>query len=100
MKYYFENKDSEMCYNKEHFQELMVEYDISEIEVYPAKMLIGELVAWCTKYGDAMETQRGDCGKDCDLYSPRNGKNGRCKYSKNCYEAIDKPVILKRKLTE
>jgi len=97
MKYYFEKNDSERCYSRQYFIEEMKEQGISEMVVYPAKMLTGELVAWCSIWGDAVETQRGDCGKDCDKYEPRNGKNGRCRYSNNCYEPEDKPITLKIK---
>lgn len=36
---------------------------------------------WCTEYGEFGETGDG-CGKSCDAYSPRNGKNGSCRYSR------------------
>lgn len=98
MKYYFENDDSERCYSIDYFKKQLNERELSEMTIYPAKMVKGELVAWCTKFDDAIETQRGDCGKFCDLYKPRNGKNGRCKYSYNCYEPIeDKPIVIKLK---
>lgn len=97
MKYYFLNKDSEMCYTKDHFIDLMKDNDLTEIEVYPAKMVKGESYSWCTELQDAIETGRGDCGRSCDDYKPRNGKNGRCRFSKNCYEPDEKPIILKLK---
>lgn len=35
------------------------------------------------------------CGKECSYYKPRNGKNGRCRFSRNCYEPDYKnPMIL------
>ena len=96
MKYYFENNDDDGCYPKEHFQELMEERDISEIEVYPAKIMYGTGYFYCQEHGDVGETGEG-CGKFCEFYKPRNGKNGRCKHHSNTYEPADNSIILKRK---
>ena len=93
MKYYFDSMDGEACYPKDYFEEQLGK-DLTEMKLYPAKMIKGELVAWCSIWGEPFETQRGDCGKDCDKYKPRNGKNGRCKFSKNCYEPINEPITI------
>ena len=94
MKYYFENIDSERCYSIDYFYEQLNDNELTEMRIYPAKIIYGEFVAWCTKYNDAIETQRGDCGRICEDYKPRNGKNGRCKFSNNCYEPSDKPILI------
>ena len=96
MKYYFRHKDSERCYTKDDLFDLFwSDEDITEMQVYPAKMMIGEPFAFCSEFGESIETRTGDCGKFCDKYSPRNGKNGRCRFSYNCYEPADEPIILK-----
>lgn len=81
--YYFEHKDSHICYTSDYFKNLMKESDQQEIEVYEAiRDKPGGGVFWCQHDSfvgwDSAET----CGKQCNAYTPRNGKNGRCKYHK------------------
>ena len=97
MKHFFENQDSERCYSKDHFIDEMKERGLSEMSVYPAKMIKNESFAFCTEADECIEVKTGDCGKSCGWYSPRNGKNGRCRYSHNCYESGDDPIILRLK---
>jgi len=96
MKYYFETPDSELCYNKDYFIELMKERDINEMEVFPAHIITGESFFWCSEYQETGETGES-CGRQCEKYKPRNGKNGRCRYHSSTYEPIDKPIILRLK---
>ena len=97
MKYYFEKIDSEKCYNKNYFIELMKDNDITEMEVYPAIIEYDTDYFWCAEFEEACEKGEG-CGRWCEEYKPRNGKNGRCISHKNCYEQAEKPITLKRKL--
>jgi len=97
MKYYFEAQDSERCYGKDHFIQEMKDNFITEMEVFPAKMITGEDFAFCTEFDDCMEVRTGDCGRFCEEYKPRNGKNGRCKFSCNCYEPAEKSIVIKLK---
>lgn len=94
MKYFFEFPDGEAAFTKEYFIEQMKDNGLTEMQVFPAKMITGESFAWCTKFNDAVETQAGDCGRWCTEYKPRNGKNGRCRFSNNCYEAVEIPITL------
>lgn len=97
MKYYFENIGSERCYTKDYFVELMKEIGIKEMQVYPAKIITGGSLAWCFEADKPIETGRAcGCGKECEFYKPRNGKNGRCRFSKNCYEPEEKPILIKK----
>lgn len=88
MKYYFSNLDDMSCFPLAYYKEFMKENDIDEIEVFEAKMEIGSGTYYCTEYGECGEVGNG-CGKICDKYEPRNGKNGRCKHSRNTYEQTD-----------
>ena len=63
MKYYFEYPDSESCFTKEHFIELMEGRCISELKVYLAKIMYGSGYFYCQKYGEdnahyLMETEQ------------------------------------------
>ena len=98
VRFYFREYDDERCYLKKQIIEDMKEEGINELKIYKAKMVVGELVAYCSKLQDIIETDRGDCGKKwCEHYEPRNGKNGRCRFSNNCYEHTDEFEIIKLK---
>ena len=91
-KYYF-GDDEEWCYTLDYFTE-QLGGGLDELTVYPAKIMIGEDFYFCREFGEVGKVGDG-CGKDCGKYSPRNGKNGRCRYSCNCYEAdYNKPKLL------
>lgn len=94
MKYYFENLDSENCYSLDYFKEKMAEEEITEMQVFPAKMVKGKEYFWCDEYFEVGITKES-CGKSCEGYTPRNGKNGRCKYHKNTCEPSDEPIIIR-----
>ena len=95
MKYYFENEDSEACYTIDHYKDQMKEYGITEMQVYPVRIIKGSEYSYCIEFSDPGETKEM-CGKlNCDSYTPRNGKNGRCKYNRNCYEPVDEPITIK-----
>ena len=93
-KYYFDGNEEEHCYTLDCFIERLGGW-LDEITVYPAVMVVGVGVYYCQKFGEVGEVGEG-CGKQCSEYKPRNGKNGRCRHSANCYEAdYNKPKILK-----
>lgn len=95
-KYYFcKILDDERCYLKKDLIELAKEIGLCEVAIIPAKIMSGEDFAWCSEYMDVVEVRSGDCGKFCPAYKPRNGKNGRCRHSHNCYEPIGEEIILK-----
>jgi hypothetical protein len=97
MKYYFQNEDSEQCFTKDYFLEYMADNDLKEMQVFPVRMIKGSEYSYCMEFQDAGETKEM-CGKlNCDKYTPRNGKNGRCKYNRNCYEPVDDAITIKIK---
>ena len=91
-KYYFYNDGDEMCVELEGIKDKMRWAKIKEKEVFEAKMITGDNVFYCREYGEMGETGHG-CGKECKDYKPRNGKNGRCVSSANCYEPSKKVLI-------
>jgi len=78
-KYYFEDTDSEICYNENYFIESMLEGE-TEIEVYEAisDRICG--VFWCKIHCFCGDDSRDTCGRQCKDYKPRNGKSGCCKH--------------------
>ena len=98
MKYYFAPVISdENCFTKKDLLEDMKEQGLNEIEIFPAKMTTGESYSYCSEWREPIDKDDNTCGKGCEEYSPRNGKNGRCRHSKNCYEPADESITLKRK---
>jgi hypothetical protein len=84
---------AEMCYPlKYHFQ-YMKENDIKEMEVFKAEIEHGTGYFFCHEFDKIGEVNE-ECGKYCGKYSPRNGKNGRCRFSGYVYTP-GKSKILK-----
>ena len=94
-KHYFDNEDEGFCYGISYFKELMKEEDISEMELYEGVREIGQDHFFCNHFQEVGIKDEGQCGRICEGYSPRNGKNGRCKHSKNTYFPGQKYRLLK-----
>ena len=96
-KLYFSKLDDERCYRLNTIKALMDDAGINEMEITEAKRITGEPFFYCTKY-KAMSEVGDTCSRLwCADYSPRNGKNGRCRYSGYCYEKTDVKRIIKIK---
>ena len=95
MKYYF-RKNDERCYTKEYHLDWMKDNELTEMEVYEAVPEHGTGMFTCAEFGEIGEVGEG-CGKMCDMYQPRNGKNGICKSYRTPYGQTDKKITLKLK---
>ena len=94
MKYYFWEDDDERCYRKKDIIQDIKENGLTELKIFEAKRELGNDYFWCTEYQEIGETKES-CGRFCDMYKPRNGKNGRCRFSGHCYEPTEKFEIFK-----
>jgi hypothetical protein len=92
-KYYFSIDNEENCYPLKYWKEYKEENELKKLELIEAKIETGESYFWCTFYQTTGEVGEG-CGIQCEEYKPRNGKNGRCRFSNNCYEQTDKKIII------
>jgi hypothetical protein len=85
MKYYFENEESEMCYNKQYFKEKGI-----------TEAWAGKKIQYCDqmfcRYNYEVG-EKGECGKKCETYEPRNGKSGICKHYGYLYVPFKKVKI-------
>jgi len=93
MKRYFENEDAENCYPESYFQDEMRDNGLTEmtvIEAIPMKSSETEYI-YCEEVGDCGD--KGECGRACDYYVPRNGKSGMCKYQGRLNEFGEKVVL-------
>lgn len=97
MKYYFcYELDELLCFPLKTIRDALKESDdLDEVEVIEAKIVTGVGLYFCDEFRQVGETSDGYCGKSCEKYSPRNGKNGRCRHSKNTYEPTEKRKIIK-----
>jgi hypothetical protein len=93
---FYSSKYEDECYQKQHFIEYMIENNLSEIELTEEKQMNNSGYFWCTEFLEMGEVGES-CGKICKKYIPRNGKNGRCRFSNNVYESTDKKITLKNK---
>lgn len=98
-KFYFRHNDSEVCYLENHFQEIMHDEDLNELEVFEAiPAVIGGGVFWCKEHLFCGDDSRDTCGRfNCDQYEPRNGKNGRCRHHDIWLFEYGNKIILHRK---
>ena len=91
--YYFNSINGKFCYELKYW-EAQLSKEIPEITLYEAKREIGSDWAFCTEYNEAVEVKQG-CGKDCSYYKPRNGKNGRCRFSQHIYSVTKKTKTIR-----
>lgn len=87
-KYYFESVDSEMAYDLEYHLDNARLDKVSEIELYEAIPDKDPEYFFCRSIGEC--GTKGDCGKQCEDYEPRNKKFGICKHKGVCYTPGDK----------
>lgn len=93
-KYYFQDEDSEHCYTKDYFIREMEETGLKEMKVLEAvKGGVDKDFIWCKETDTCGE--KSECGRMCDDYKPRNGKNGICIHRGILYSySYGKEVIL------
>lgn len=78
-KMYFKDKDSELCYPRDHF----IGDGISE--AYEAIREKGSDAFFCRYNGEVGMKGEGNCGVVCVDYKPRNGKSGICVHNGPVY---------------
>ena len=97
MKLYFSDQAGESCHTVDYFYEYMRENNVKELTLFRAKPEFGSEYFFCRECSDVGEVGNSDCGKLCESYKPRNGKNGRCVHSTFVYDVTDEKRILKIK---
>lgn len=95
MKMYFNFNHSDYCHSLSYWKQYLIDEQIKELELEEAERDLGSGVFFCTKHLAVGQTSDSGCGKICDDYSPRNGKNGRCKFSGYCYDTNDNKITIK-----
>lgn len=90
---YYIGEDSELYYHLECFLNEMKENKIDKIQVEETIIDHNNRYRWCNKNDIIIENDAGCCGKDCEYYNPKNGKNGCCIHLTYCYNYGDKYVL-------
>ncbi len=93
MKYYYSNEGCDYVCILDEFKEIMLEGDEEEIELEEMKRDYGGEM-YCGNNERFIE--RGDCGRHCPMYEPRNGKSGRCRNLENGFIGTGKKFILNK----
>lgn len=94
---YFKKGEEEMCYGLATIKDEMRMDGIKELEVIEAEIDRGTGMFWCMELQEIGDKADSGCGKMCDSYKPRNGKNGICKHHRNTYSYTDKVMTIKVK---
>lgn len=94
-KFYFENVDADHAYTEEYFRELMVADGMEEMTVLEAIKSKDKDYIYCKAIGECGEAK--NCGKDCEDYEPRNGKNGCCRHRGMMMEHGDEVILRVKK---
>ena len=95
-KYFFITSSDEQTTDFEGVMDHLNYIDENEIEVFEAKKVVGANYFFCKDSFEAGE--KGNCGKSCTAYKPRNGKNGICKHNRPVYEHGNKVKFYKTKM--
>ncbi len=90
-KYYFRGDDDELCYPLERHVENAKEDGIEELELWEAEPERFESIFWCKAV--LAVTEEGHCGKECEDYTPKNGRSGMCIHKGNFYTHGEKVKI-------
>jgi hypothetical protein len=95
--YWSEVIDDERVFTRSNLIERMKENDISELKAYKTSVVKADGFFFCHDIGEWSEQDGLTCGKhNCESYSPRNGKNGRCRFHDTItHEPTDEFIILK-----
>lgn len=91
---FFFQKGEVNCFKLDAHIDRMKFDQIDEVDLYLAKREVGSDYFFCTHFVEVGEKGCG-CGKECESYSPRNGKSGACKHLGSMYEQTDRIFTLK-----
>lgn len=89
---YFERNGEKCMPLSVHLKEMKSENEKSR-ELFEAKIERNTGFIYCQNFDEISE--KGECGKICSAYLPRNGKSGICKHQGHVYEQTDKKVNVK-----
>ena len=90
MKMYFTGF-SDLCWDLKEIKSEMLYQGLKELEAWEAIPTRDNDYFYCKEFMEVGE--KGDCGKSCCKYAPKNGKSGCCKHVGKLYEHGNKLTI-------
>ncbi len=93
MKYYF-REDQEHCHSLDFLIDNMKDKGLDTMELTEGQRDYRSDYFYCRHY--SLVGEKGDCGKDCKIYKPRNGRNGICMEHRPTYTSDGKKFTLKK----
>ena len=90
MKLYFTSL-SDFAFSLESIKYQMIFNGLTEIEAHEAITINDPNYFYCKEFMEVGE--KGDCGKSCSKYAPKNGKSGCCNHIGKLYEQGNKLTI-------
>jgi len=80
MKYYFHADEPETAYPLQYFDDTLQR----PFELFEAAPVTNKDFFFCKAVGECGE--KGNCGRACSDYEPRNGESGICRHYAKVYE--------------
>jgi len=80
-------------YKLSYFKQLLRATKRKELELFEHKIDRDVDFFYCAEFDEVGE--KGNCGKQCDKYAPRNGTSGICRHNKPCYDSTGITLIIK-----
>lgn len=97
MKQYFNKMDEEYCSPLKYHKMVMIDNDLRELKLTEAKRDNHSGYFFCKVVAEVGE--RGQCGKICKDYTPRNSTgSGLCKHRGFIFEPTNNEFILTREI--
>lgn len=93
MKLYFKTAKSETCSDLEVIKDEMRCNNETEATIHPAVKDSVDGFFWCHALGEIGE--KGQCGKQCSDYKPRNSKSGCCVSRGDLYRPSIETITVK-----
>lgn len=83
----------EFAYTLERIKEKMLDFELNEVLAYKAVREYNSDFFYCKQFGEVCAKHSFTCSKECKEYTPKNGKNGCCKYVGYLYVKGEELII-------
>lgn len=93
---YFAFEDAEICYLFHDHLDIMKIHKQSKRTLFEAKRVTNTNYFFCKHFQQVGE--KGDCGKQCNAYQPRNKVSGSCIHNGYCYEPTGEAIEITIKI--
>ena len=81
----------DITYTLATIKEWMRDNEVNELKAFKAVPTSDPYYMYCTRFDEIGE--KGNCGKFCEAYAPRNGKSGACRHLGKLYDEGEEVII-------